>query len=82
MESIVSFCNKTIEETAIKINDTDSILKPQVQKKEHKTNKQTNIKYSSNKKKKLHQRKFKKYNCLKYKPNCETESEKYCSKNW
>ena len=53
MESIVSFCNKTIEETAIKINDTDSILKPQVQKKEHKKNKQTNIKCSSNKKKKV-----------------------------
>ena len=34
MEQTVSFCGKTIEETASKINDTELILKQQLEKKE------------------------------------------------
>ena len=34
MKQIVSFCDKTIEETPTKINDTESILKQQLEKKE------------------------------------------------
>ena len=33
MEQIVSFCDKKIEETAVKINNTESILKQQLEKK-------------------------------------------------
>ena len=33
MRRIASFCDKTIEDTAIKINDTESILKQQLEEK-------------------------------------------------
>ena len=67
-EHIVSFCDKTIQETAIKINDIETILKQKVEKKIYKEIKKT---ITSNKvvtKKTLHHRKFMKYNSLKYKP--------------
>ena len=35
MEQIISFCDKTIEETTIKINDTKMILKQQLEKKQY-----------------------------------------------
>ena len=69
MEQIVSFCDNTIEETAIKINNTESILKRQPEKKEIK--KITSTEAAA--KKILPQRKFKKYNSLKCKPKPTAE---------
>ena len=68
MEQIVSLCNKTIEETVIKINITQSILKQQLEKKEYEEIKKTITSNEVATKKILHQRKFKKYNSLKYNP--------------
>ena len=70
MEQIVSFCDNTIEETAIKINNTESILKRQPEKKEIK---KTITSTEAAAKKILPQRKFKKYNSLKYKPKPTAE---------
>ena len=42
MEQIVSFCDKTIEETAIKTNNTETILKQQLEKKEYEEIKKNN----------------------------------------
>ena len=41
MEQIVSFCDITIEERAIKINNTESALKEQLEKKEYEEIKKT-----------------------------------------
>ena len=76
MEQIVSFCDKTIEETPIKINDTESILKQQLEKKEYEEIKETIISKEAVIKKILHQRKFKKYNRLKYKPTTTVKVKK------
>ena len=57
-EQIVSFCDKTIEETAIKISNTVPILKQQLEKKEYKEIKKTITSNEAATKKILHQRKF------------------------
>ena len=75
-EHIVSFCDKTIQETAIKINDIEAILKQKLEKKIYKEIKKT---ITSNKvvtKKTLHHRKFMKYNSLKYKPTTTVKVKK------
>ena len=60
MEKIVSFCDKTKEETSIKTNDTDSILKQQLKKKEYEKIKKKTTSNEAATKEILHQRKFKK----------------------
>ena len=55
------FCNKTSEKTTIKINDTELILKQQLEKKDYEEIQKT---ITSNEL----ATKFKKYNSLKYKP--------------
>ena len=50
MEQSVLFCDNTMEETAIKINNTESILKRQLEKKEYEEIKKNNyINLSSSK---------------------------------
>ena len=78
MEQIASFCDKTIEETAIKINNIESILKQQLEKKEYEEIKKTITSNEVATKKILHQRKFKKYNSLKYKPTPTVKVKKNC----
>ena len=78
MEQIVSFCNKTIEEIAIKINNTESILIKKWEKKEYEETNKTITSNEAAMKKILHQRKFKKYNSLKYKPTPTVKVKKNC----
>ena len=68
LKQIVSFCDKIIEETTIKINDTESILKQQLEKKEYEEIKKTIISNEAATKKTLHHQNFKKYNSFKHKP--------------
>ena len=58
LKQIVSFCDKIIEETTIKINDTESILKQQLEKKEYEEIKKTIISNEAATKKTLHHRNF------------------------
>ena len=67
MEQIVSFCDITIEERAIKINNTESALKEQLEKKEYEEIKKTITSNEAATKKILRRWKFKKHNSLKYK---------------
>ena len=78
MEQIVSFCNKTIEEIAFKINNTESILIKKWEKKEYEETNKTITSNEAAMKKILHQRKFKKYNSLKYKPTPTVKVKKNC----
>ena len=68
MEQIVLFCNKTIEETAIKIDNTEPILKQKLEKKEYEEIKKTITSNEVATKSILRiLRKFKKYRNVKYK---------------
>ena len=67
MEQIVSFCDKTIEEITVKINNTESILKNSCRKKIRRKKENNYTKWNTTKNI-LHQRKCKKYNSLQYKP--------------
>ena len=75
MEQIVSFCDKT-EETTIKINDNESILKQQLEKKEYEEKKKTITSKEAATKKILHQQKYKKHISLKYKPTLNVKVKK------
>ena len=76
MEQIVSFCGKTIEESAIKTNNTESILKQQLEKKEYEEIKKIVTSNEAATKKMLHQRIFKKYNSRKHKPSPTVKAKK------
>ena len=60
MDQTVSFCDKTIEKAAIKINDTESTIKQQVKKKEYEEIKKAVTSNEAATKRVLHQQKFKK----------------------
>ena len=66
MNHIVIFCDKTIKEKHDKIDQTDCILKTKLEKAEYDEIRKTIASNETEKKKILHQRKFKKYNNLKY----------------
>ena len=67
MEDGVSFCNKTIKKTNVKIDQTESTLKQQLQKNKYDEIQKAIKANEASTKKILHQRKFKKFNNLKYK---------------
>ena len=66
IEDVVSFSDKTIKETNTKPDQTEVIL--QQHEDEYEEIEKIQIKWSINEKKILHERKFKKFNNLKYKP--------------
>ena len=68
VEDAVSFCNKTIKETNINIDQTEGIIKQQLRKNEYEEILKTVKVNEASTKKILLQRKFKKFNNLKYKP--------------
>ena len=67
MSHIVTFCDKTIEETNNKIDQTDSILKAKLKKTVYEDTQKTNQMKPHQRKLIPQQRKFKKYWNLKYK---------------
>ena len=68
MKDIASYCDKTIAQTKQNIRETETDLKSVTAKEEHFQIEET-IKINEAKAKRLlHQRKFKKFNSLKYKP--------------
>ena len=73
MKDIVQFCDKTIDATATEINTTESSLKSNTNQEQFKAI-QSEIKSNEAAARKiLQQRKFKKFNTLKYKPNATTQ---------
>ena len=80
MEQIVSFCDKTTEEKAIKNKDNESILKQQMENRGYEQIKKAITSNEAATKKILHQRKFKKYNSLKYKTYSNYKSGKMAEK--
>ena len=66
MEDVVSFCDKTIKKTNIKIDQTEGILKQQFRKNEYDGMQKTIKANKASMKKMLPQGKFKKFNILKY----------------
>ena len=68
VEDAVSFCNKTIKETNINIDQTEGIIKQQLRKNEYEEILKTVKANEASTKKILLQRKFKKFNNSKYKP--------------
>ena len=74
MKDIVQFCDKTIDATTTEINTTESSLKSNTNQEQFKAI-QSEIKSNEAAARKiLQQRKFKKFNTLKYKPNATTQS--------
>ena len=72
-KDIVQFCEKTIDTTTTKISTTESSLKSNTNQKQFKAI-QSEIKNNEAAARKiLQQRKFKKLNTLKYKPNATTQ---------
>ena len=71
MKWIVNFCDKTISETAAHINSTANALKQNMEKEEFRKIKETISRNEEATKQVLKQRKFKKYNYLKHKPDNE-----------
>ena len=71
MKGIVKFCDKTISETAACINSTENTLKQNMEKEEFQKIKETISRNEEATKQVLKQRKFKKYNYLKHKPDNE-----------
>ena len=65
MEDVVSFCYKTIKETNIKINQTEVILQQQFRKNEYEEIQKKSKQMKHQRKRILHQSKFKKFNNLK-----------------
>ena len=73
MKDIVKFCDKTIDATTTKISTTESSLKSNTNQEQFKAI-QSEIKNNkATARKILQQRKFKKYNTLKYKLNATTQ---------
>ena len=71
MKGIVKFCDKTISETAAHINSTENALKQNMEKEEFQKIKETISRNEEATKRVLKQRKFKKFNYLKHKPDTE-----------
>ena len=71
MKGIVKFCDKTISETAACINSTENTLKQNMEKEEFQKIKETISRNEEATKRVLKQRKFKKFNYLKHKPDIE-----------
>ena len=71
MKGIVKFCDKTISETAACINSTENTLKQNMEKEEFQKIKETISRNEEATKRVLKQRKFKKFNYLKHKPDTE-----------
>ena len=73
MKDIVQFCDKTIDATTTEISTTESSLKSNTNQEQFKAI-QSEIKSNEAAARKiLQQRKFKKFNTLKYKPNATTQ---------
>ena len=68
MKDIASYCDKTIVETKQNIRETETDLKSVTAKEEHFQIEETIKTNGAKAKHLLHQRKFKKFNSLKYKP--------------
>ena len=69
MKDIVQFCDKTIDTTTTEISTTETSLKSNTNQEQFKAI-QSEIKNNEAAARKiLQQRKFKKFNTLKYKPN-------------
>ena len=75
MKGIVKFCDKTISETAARINSTEKALKQSMEKEEVQKIKETISRNEEATKRILKQRKFKKFNYLKYKTDTETNQK-------
>ena len=71
MKGIVNFCDKTISETAAHINSTANALKQNMEKEEFQKIKETISRNEEATKRVLKQRKFKKFNYLKQRPDTE-----------
>ena len=71
MKGIVKFCDKTISETAAHINSTENALKQNMEKEEFQKIKETISRNEEATKWVLKQRKFRKFNYLKHKPDTE-----------
>ena len=72
-KDIVAPCDKTIVKTEDKIEDTETHLKNITEREEFQSNEKSIKNNEANTKRLLQQRKFKKFNYLKYKPNSTTE---------
>ena len=73
MKDIVQFCDKTIDETTTEISTTETSLKSNTNQEQFKMI-QSEIKNNEAAARKiLQQRKLKKFNTLKYKPNATTQ---------
>ena len=68
MKDIASYCDKTIAQTKQNIRETETDLKSVTAKEEHFQIEETIKTNEAKAKRLLHQRKFKKFNSLKYKP--------------
>ena len=71
MKGIVKFCDKTISQTADHINSTENALKQNMEKEEFQKIKETIYRNEEATKRVLKQRKFKKFNYLKHRPDTE-----------
>ena len=71
MEDVVSFCDRTIKETNIKIDPTEGILKQQLRKNEYGKIQKTIYSNEVSTEKILHQQKLKNFNNLKYQPKTQ-----------
>ena len=71
IKGIVKFCDKTISETATHINSTEKALKQNMEKEQFQKIKETISGNEEARKRILKQRKFKKFNYLKHKPDTE-----------
>ena len=71
IKGIVKFCDKTISETAAHINSTENALKQNMENEELQKIKETIYRNEEATKRVLKQRKFKKFNYLKHKPDTE-----------
>ena len=74
MEDVVSFCDKTVKETNIKIDQTEGILQQQLRMNEYEEIQKTIKENYASTKKILHQRKLRKLNNLKYKPKVQIKA--------
>ena len=74
MKDLASFCGKTIKETKTKIDQTENILKQQLGKNEFEELQKTIKSSEASTKKILHQRKFRKFNNLKYKSKVQVKA--------
>ena len=71
MKGIVKFCDKTIFESAAHISSTEKTLRQNMEKEEFQKIKETISRNEEATKRVLKQRKFKKFNYLKHKPDTE-----------